>query len=321
MTVLVRARRGDARHLRRARRLRPRRRHPAPLRRARRRRAPLRAALDRSASGTATRSGSSPWAARSSSPSRALLATSFSGFYLPLMMVLWLLLFRRSGHRAPPPDRSPALDAVLGRRLLRRRACCSRSSSAPRSGNVVRGVSIDASGRFFAPLWTDFRVGRDDGHPRLVHGARRRDRHRGGGNARRPLAGLADHRGDARARRADRRGLVARRPGPRADHDGNHSLGAAARAARTSRPTRGASSSRSPPSRAWSRSAARAARRMAAGLSRFVRLPRRHARQRRVRRLPDAPAGTRPRAQPDHRERRRRALRAAPSRCTGGFRA
>jgi len=82
-------------------------------------------------------------------------ARSFSGFYLPLMLVLWLLVFRAVGlelaehvhHRLWRPFwgasfgvASLALAVVFGAAL----------------GNVIRGVPLDASGRFFAPLWTDF---------------------------------------------------------------------------------------------------------------------------------------------------------------------
>lgn len=85
----------------------------------------------------------------------ALYASSFSGFYLPLMMVLWLLIIRGislefrshvSGHIWPAFwDAAFALASALlaifyGAAL----------------GNVVRGVPFDVSGRFFEPLWTNF---------------------------------------------------------------------------------------------------------------------------------------------------------------------
>jgi cytochrome bd ubiquinol oxidase subunit II len=85
-----------------------------------------------------------------------LFATAFSGFYLPLMMVLWLLIGRAIGiefrHQIESPAWTPLWDVVFA------------VSSALLTlffgvalGNVVRGVPLDASGRFFAPLWTDFR--------------------------------------------------------------------------------------------------------------------------------------------------------------------
>jgi cytochrome bd ubiquinol oxidase subunit II len=84
-----------------------------------------------------------------------LYASGFSGFYLPLMMVLWLLIIRgvsvefRShvgGHIWPVFwDGGFAVASILlavfyGAAL----------------GNVVRGVPLDANGRFFEPLWTNF---------------------------------------------------------------------------------------------------------------------------------------------------------------------
>jgi cytochrome d ubiquinol oxidase subunit II len=92
----------------------------------------------------------------------ALYAAAFSGFYLPLMMVLWLLIGRGLGlelrdHIPDPLGRqvcdaifmisSALLAVVLGAAL----------------GNVVRGVPLDAEGYFFLPLWTNFRPGADPG--------------------------------------------------------------------------------------------------------------------------------------------------------------
>lgn len=92
----------------------------------------------------------------------ALYAAAFSGFYLPLMMVLWLLIGRGLGlelrdHIADPLGRqvcdavfmlsSVVLAVVLGAAL----------------GNVVRGVPLDADGYFFLPLWTNFRPGPEPG--------------------------------------------------------------------------------------------------------------------------------------------------------------
>ena len=82
------------------------------------------------------------------------LGVAFSGFYLPLTLVLWLLVFRALGielrhllpHRlfntfwdASFTGASALLAFALGAAL----------------GNVVRGVSLDDQGQFFAPLWTD----------------------------------------------------------------------------------------------------------------------------------------------------------------------
>src|SRR5579863_6046320 len=87
----------------------------------------------------------------------ALYAASFSGFYLPLMMVLWLLMLRGVSIEFRSHVESlvwrPLWDVVFG------------YSSALLAiffgaalGNVVRGVPLDASGFFFLPLWTNFTV-------------------------------------------------------------------------------------------------------------------------------------------------------------------
>lgn len=91
-----------------------------------------------------------------------LYARSFSGFYLPLMIVLWLLILRGialefRGH-VEGPVWAPFWDAVF-----------SVSSAllafvyGAALGNVVRGVPLDETGRFFCPLWTGFLPGRDAG--------------------------------------------------------------------------------------------------------------------------------------------------------------
>jgi cytochrome d ubiquinol oxidase subunit II len=92
----------------------------------------------------------------------ALYASSFSGFYLPLMMVLWLLILRglsvelrshvdndlwRSFWDASFALGSTLLAIFFGAAL----------------GNVVRGVPLDQAGYFFLPLWTNFMPGPDSG--------------------------------------------------------------------------------------------------------------------------------------------------------------
>jgi cytochrome bd ubiquinol oxidase subunit II len=81
-----------------------------------------------------------------------------SGFYLPFMIMLWLLVGRALAielrHQIDDPMwrqlldggffvSSLALGVIVGAAL----------------GNVFRGVSLDEGGRFFAPLWTNFGVG------------------------------------------------------------------------------------------------------------------------------------------------------------------
>jgi len=91
-----------------------------------------------------------------------LYASSFSGFYLPLMMVLWLLILRGTSiefrsHIAGPLW-APFWDVVF---------CLSSALLAifygAALGNVVRGVPLDAQGNFFEPLWTNFALGQQTG--------------------------------------------------------------------------------------------------------------------------------------------------------------
>jgi cytochrome d ubiquinol oxidase subunit II len=85
----------------------------------------------------------------------ALYASSFSGFYLPLMMVLWLLMLRGISievrNHIDSPVWKPLWDLIFA------------SASALLAiffgaalGNVVRGAPLDAEGNFFLPLWTNF---------------------------------------------------------------------------------------------------------------------------------------------------------------------
>ncbi|HJQ28631.1 MAG TPA: cytochrome d ubiquinol oxidase subunit II [Rubrobacter sp.] len=84
-----------------------------------------------------------------------LYASSFSGFYLPLIIVLWLLMIRGlsielRGHIADPMWAS-FWDAMffVGSSLL-------AVFFGAALGNVVRGVPLDEDGYFFQPLWTNF---------------------------------------------------------------------------------------------------------------------------------------------------------------------
>src|SRR5690242_4082773 len=92
----------------------------------------------------------------------ALYASGFSGFYLPLMIVLWLLILRGASiefrNHVKSAVWNPLWDLLF---------CASSSLLAVFLGaalaNVVRGVPLDASGYFFEPLWTDFRLGEETG--------------------------------------------------------------------------------------------------------------------------------------------------------------
>ena len=91
-----------------------------------------------------------------------LYASSFSGFYLPLMMVLWLLMLRAIGiefrtHIQEPVWRS-FFDTIFGISSILLAIFFGAAL-----GNVVRGVPLNAEGYFFEPLWTNWRVGTDNG--------------------------------------------------------------------------------------------------------------------------------------------------------------
>jgi cytochrome bd ubiquinol oxidase subunit II len=84
-----------------------------------------------------------------------LYAASFSGFYLPLMMVLWLLILRGVAieFRSHVGSHiwSVFWDAVFSLASILLAVFFGAAL-----GNVARGVPLDASGNFFEPLWTNF---------------------------------------------------------------------------------------------------------------------------------------------------------------------
>jgi cytochrome d ubiquinol oxidase subunit II len=92
----------------------------------------------------------------------ALYASAFSGFYLPLMIVLWLLILRGSSIEFRNHIKSKVWDPLWDFVF-----CASSLLLAVFFGaalaNVVRGVPLDASGYFFEPLWTNFQLGDEVG--------------------------------------------------------------------------------------------------------------------------------------------------------------
>ncbi len=92
----------------------------------------------------------------------ALYASSFSGFYLPLTIVLWLLILRAIGI-----EFRNHVHAELWRNFFD--VVFSLSSIllmiffGAALGNVIRGVPLNAEGYFFEPLWTNFKVGTQPG--------------------------------------------------------------------------------------------------------------------------------------------------------------
>jgi len=91
-----------------------------------------------------------------------LYASSFSGFYLPLMIVLWLLMLRGISvefrNHLQSPAWAPGWDVVFAGASA---ALAGFYGAA--IGNVVRGVPLDNSGYFFLPLWTNFRTDKEVG--------------------------------------------------------------------------------------------------------------------------------------------------------------
>jgi cytochrome d ubiquinol oxidase subunit II len=92
----------------------------------------------------------------------ALYSAAFSGFYLALMMVLWLLILRGISielrSHIESPIWKPFWDLIFG------------GSSALLAllygaalGNVVRGVPLGSDGFFFIPLWTNLQPGPNAG--------------------------------------------------------------------------------------------------------------------------------------------------------------
>lgn len=91
-----------------------------------------------------------------------LYASSFSGFYLPLMIVLWLLILRGVGieFRAHIDNRvwQDFFDAVFSVSSILLAVFFGAAL-----GNVIRGVPLDATGYFFEPLWTSLRLSEHTG--------------------------------------------------------------------------------------------------------------------------------------------------------------
>jgi cytochrome bd ubiquinol oxidase subunit II len=91
-----------------------------------------------------------------------MYASSFSGFYLPLMLVLWLLIGRAIGI-----ELRKHIDNVLWKKFWD--AVFAISSTmlviffGAALGNIIRGVPLQKDGTFFEALWTTFTVSPDAG--------------------------------------------------------------------------------------------------------------------------------------------------------------
>jgi cytochrome d ubiquinol oxidase subunit II len=91
-----------------------------------------------------------------------LYASSFSGFYLPLMMVLWLLMLRAIGIEFRTHLEEPIWKGFFDV-IFSASSILLAIFFGAALGNVVRGVPLTAEGYFFEPLWTNFLVGKDNG--------------------------------------------------------------------------------------------------------------------------------------------------------------
>jgi cytochrome d ubiquinol oxidase subunit II len=91
-----------------------------------------------------------------------LYASAFSGFYLSLMVVLWLLILRGIGI-----EFRSHVDSVVWRGLFDGFFAIASALLAIFYGaalaNVLRGVPLRSDRFFFEPLWTNFRPGPEPG--------------------------------------------------------------------------------------------------------------------------------------------------------------
>ena len=86
-----------------------------------------------------------------------LYASSFSGFYLPLMIVLWLLMLRGIGIELRAHMENPVWRGFFDVVFCGSSALLTIFFGAA-LGNVVRGVPLAPDQYFFEALWTNFRV-------------------------------------------------------------------------------------------------------------------------------------------------------------------
>ena len=92
----------------------------------------------------------------------ALYATSFSGFYLPLMIVLWLLILRGISLEFRRHV-TLAMWASFWDGIFFLASLMLAVFYGAALGNVVRGVPLNSQGQFFEALWTNFRPAGETG--------------------------------------------------------------------------------------------------------------------------------------------------------------
>ena len=125
-----------------------------------------------------------------------LFASGFSGFYLPLMVALWLLILRGLSlelRNHLPND----LWRSLWDTVFAGASALLAIAFGAALGNVVRGVPLEATGYFFLPFFYQLSARSQPRHPGLVHHP---DRDCGGAcdcHARGAVDRLQDRRGGA----------------------------------------------------------------------------------------------------------------------------
>ncbi len=91
-----------------------------------------------------------------------LYASSFSGFYMPLMIVLWLLILRGLAIELRSHFEDPLWRSFFDGLLVFASVFLAIFFGAALA-NVVRGVPLGPDNYFYLPLWTNWRTGPDPG--------------------------------------------------------------------------------------------------------------------------------------------------------------
>src|SRR5437870_2110511 len=89
-------------------------------------------------------------------------SAAFSGFYLALMIVLWLLILRGIAIESRSRQENPLWQEFWDTTFALASALLAVVLGVA-LGNVVRGVPVDETGLFFIPLFTDFQPGAHPG--------------------------------------------------------------------------------------------------------------------------------------------------------------
>src|SRR6202171_4533857 len=89
-------------------------------------------------------------------------SAAFSGFYMALMIVLWLLILRGIAIESRSHNENPLWREVLDTGFLLSSALLGLVAGSS-LGNMIRGVPLDETGFFAIPLFTDFQPGPQPG--------------------------------------------------------------------------------------------------------------------------------------------------------------